>query len=179
MRCGRSPDGLLQAHARHRAHSLVSTSAMQSASEPPSLPRILGYAGLLPQAIAVGVMGFGPAEWHFSALSLAYAYPALILSFLGGMWWGLAAAKSSQQPAWMWLAAVTPSLVALATAAPWATGATWPGPSLVVLGISLLVSLWVDKRLSADGLAPLWWMSLRIPLSLGLGVLTLMAAALG
>ena len=39
---------------------------------------------------------------------------------------------------------------------------------------ALLVSLGVDARLGA--LAPRWWMALRVPLSLGLGALTIAAA---
>jgi hypothetical protein len=146
---------------------------------PPALPIVLGLAGLLPQAACVAVLALGSEPWHFSALSLGYAYPALILSFLGGMWWGLAAGGAATVPPWIWFAAVAPSLVALATAIPWAIGAAWPAPSLVVLAVALLASLLVDRQLSAYGLAPAWWMSLRKPLSLGLGALTLAVAALG
>ncbi|MBB4860715.1 hypothetical protein HNO88_004060 [Novosphingobium chloroacetimidivorans] len=138
----------------------------------------LGLAGLLPQAACVAVLAVGPEPWHFSALSLGYAYPALILSFLGGMWWGLAAGKAAPTPPWIWFAAVAPSLIALATAIPWAVGAGWPGPSLVVLAVALLASLLIDRQLSIHGLAPAWWMSLRKPLSLGLSALTLAVAAL-
>ena len=144
----------------------------------PLVPKVLGFAGLLPQAAAVAVMAFGPEAWHFSALALAYAYAALILSFLGGMWWGLAAAAAGEASAWIWLAAVAPSIIALATAVPWAIGAAWPGPSLVILGVAVLASLLIDRRLRAEGLTPAWWMSLRVPLSAGLGALTLAAAAL-
>jgi len=149
--------------------------------QPPAVPRLLGYAGLLPQAAAVAVLVAGPQAWHFFALSIAYAYAALILSFLGGLWWGLAAApgNAAPPPGWLWIAAIAPSLVALATALPWAIGARWPEPSLVVLGLSLLLSLLVDRQLAATALAPTWWMALRLPLSLGLGTLTLVAAALG
>jgi hypothetical protein len=145
----------------------------------PLLARGLGFAGLLPQVAVVLVLGSGSTWWHFSALSLGYAYAALILSFLGGMWWGLAAGQSDRAPAWVWLAAVVQSLIALATAVPWAVGAPWPGPSLVVLGLALLASLLVDRQLVMIKLAPTWWMSLRVPLSIGLGVLTLMTAVLG
>lgn len=145
----------------------------------PPLARRLGYAGLLPQAAAVAVLVIGPAAWHFSALSLAYAYPAVILSFLGGTWWGLASARGAGTPGWVWIAAVTPSLIAVASALPWAIGAAWPGPSLVLLGLALLVSPAVDRRLVACKLAPTWWMRLRVPLSMGLGTLTILAAMLG
>ena len=144
----------------------------------PTLPRRLGLAGLLPQAAVVATLGFGSSWWHYNALSLGYAYAALILSFLGGMWWGLAA-RADRPPAWLWIAAVAPSLLALATAVPWAIGVAWPGPSLVVLALALYASLLVDRRLVAMGLAPPWWMALRVPLSTGLGTLTLLIALLG
>ncbi len=139
---------------------------------PPRLPRLLGLAGLLPQIAALFVILERNAEWRFAALALAYAYAALILSFLGGLWWGLAA-RAERAPAWLWIAAVVPSLVALASFWPWAMGLPWPGPSLLWLGIALIASLGVDWQLVRAGLAPSWWLSLRMPLSIGLGGMTL------
>ncbi len=144
----------------------------------PPLTRWLGYAGLLPQAAAVAVLLSGDLDWRFVALSSAFAYAALILSFLGGLWWGLAAAGADRAPVWMWVASVVPSLFALITAVPWMIGAAWPGPSLVALGVALLAALLVDRRIVALGLAPQGWMALRVPLSLGLSALSIVAAAL-
>lgn len=144
----------------------------------PALPRWLGLAGLLPQFACVVVLYAGPAEWREAALAIAFAYAALILSFLGGMWWGIAAAAPAAQRrkalGWLWIAAVLPSLVALACFLPWALGWAWPEPSLVMLGGALLVSLGVDAKLGA--LAPRWWLALRVPLSTGLGLATIAAA---
>ncbi|MEN8860810.1 DUF3429 domain-containing protein [Qipengyuania flava] len=144
----------------------------------PALPRWLGLAGLLPQFTCVAVLYAGPAEWREAALAIAFAYAALILSFLGGMWWGIAAAAPAAQRrkalGWLWIAAVLPSLVALACFLPWALDWAWPEPSLVMLGGALLVSLGVDAKLGA--LAPRWWMALRVPLSTGLGLATIAAA---
>ncbi len=144
----------------------------------PALPRWLGLAGLLPQFTCVAVLYAGPAEWREAALAIAFAYAALILSFLGGMWWGIAAAAPAAQRrkalGWLWIAAVLPSLVALACFLPWALDWAWPEPSLVMLGGALLVTLGVDAKLSA--LAPRWWMTLRVPLSTGLGLATIAAA---
>ncbi|MEC7162619.1 MAG: DUF3429 domain-containing protein [Pseudomonadota bacterium] len=144
----------------------------------PALPRWLGVAGLLPQFTCVAVLYAGPAEWREAALAIAFAYAALILSFLGGMWWGIAAAAPAAQRrrtlGWLWIAAVLPSLVALACFLPWALDWAWPEPSLVMLGGALLVSLGVDAKLGA--LAPRWWMALRVPLSTGLGLATIAAA---
>ena len=67
-----------------------------------------------------------------------------------------------------------PSLFALASAVPWAVGEPWPGPSLILLGVALIAALGVDHLLARRGLVPAWWMRLRIPLSLGLGLLTLL-----
>lgn len=144
----------------------------------PALPRWLGLAGLLPQFTCVAVLYAGPAEWREAALAIAFAYAALILSFLGGMWWGIAAAAPAAQRrkalGWLWIAAVLPSLVALACFLPWALDWAWPEPSLVMLGGALLVSLGVDAKLGA--LSPRWWMALRVPLSTGLGLATIAAA---
>ncbi len=144
----------------------------------PALPRWLGLAGLLPQFTCLAVLYAGPAEWREAALAIAFAYAALILSFLGGMWWGIAAAAPAAQRrkalGWLWIAAVLPSLVALACFLPWALDWAWPEPSLVMLGGALLVTLGVDAKLSA--LAPRWWMTLRVPLSTGLGLATIATA---
>ena len=82
----------------------------------PVIAGALGLAGLLPQGLVVAALVFGGPEVRFTALSLGYAYAALIVSFLGGAWWGLAAIGGSRTPRWAWIAAVLPSLLALATA---------------------------------------------------------------
>lgn len=138
---------------------------------PPPLARALGLAGLAPQVAVIFVLFQNDPATRYTALTLGYCYAALILSFLGGVWWGLAA-RAEETPAWLWVAAVIPSLVALA-AFPW--GFT---TSLIVLGTALIAALGVDWRLARTGLAPPWWMSLRVPLSLGLGGLTITSALL-
>lgn len=139
----------------------------------PRTARLLGLAGLLPQLAAGYVLLENNADWRFTALAMAYAYGALILSFLGGLWWGLAA-QAKNPPGWIWYAAVMPSLIAFASAWPWATGAPWPGPSMIALGVALIASLGVDWQLQRTGVAPGWWLELRLPLSIGLGGLTLL-----
>jgi hypothetical protein len=141
----------------------------------PLAARALGLAGLIPQGLVVAALVTGGADVWFMALSVGYAYAALIFSFLGGLWWGLAAMGGSRTPTWAWVAAVVPSLLALASAWPWATGGTWPGPSLIFLGFAIGASLFVDLRLKAAGVTPGGWLALRVPLSLGLGSLTMAA----
>jgi len=149
-------------------------------TQTPPFPRWLGLAGLLPQAACLLAVVAGPPEARWTGLAIGWGYGALIFSFLGGLWWGLAAAaqaRGEMVPGWLWFAAVAPSLLALLTYVPWVLGYGWPGPSLIVLGLMIAGSLLVDRQLGA--LAPAWWMGLRAVLSLGLGVMTVVLGLLG
>ncbi len=141
----------------------------------PSFARFLGFAGLLPQAFLLAALVLGGPDVRPAAMGLAFAYAALIYSFLGGVWWGLAAAAHAPVPRWIWAVAVLPSLFALGTAWPWVTGQAWIGPSLVVLGALIMSSVLVDLKLRSLGLTPEGWLPLRLPLSIGLGFTTLVA----
>ena len=144
----------------------------------PFLPRVLGLAGLLPQIACVAALYLGPNVWREPATLIAFAYAALIFTFLGGTWWGIAAsapaAERRRTLGWVWIAAILPRLIALAAFMPLVFDLAWPEPSLVALGGAILFSPLVDRALGP--LAPRWWMALRVPLSLGLGSLTIAAA---
>ncbi len=75
-----------------------------------------------------------------------------------------------------WLLAVAASLGGWAALLPWCLGWTWPGPSLVALGLVLLLSPLADRYLATAGTAapPASWMSLRARMAGGLGTLTLL-----
>ncbi len=131
----------------------------------------LGHAGLLPQMAAVA---FALDRDRGTPL-FALFYALLILSFLGGMWWGFAM-RRADDPAQGRLAlmAVVPSLVAVAILlAAFVTGRLdW---ALVAAGTALFLTLPVDRALVRGGDTPANWMRLRVPLSLGLGALTILA----
>ena len=140
------------------------------------LPRtalVLGIAGLLPQAAAV--LATFDEGTRYIGLAAGYFYAALIFSFLGGLWWGVAAARCDA-PHWVYAAAIVPSLIAFVSGIPWMTGATWPQPSLWLLGLGLLASIHIDRRLAQLGLIERAMLRLRTGLSLGLGLLTLVLA---
>lgn len=145
--------------------------------------RILGFAGLLPTLVALGgelwLHGRPGAEpITYTLAMLAQFYAAVILSFVGGSWWGLSAAHVPAERLWSWLVmAVTPSLVATAAF----VAGVQMRPALgfaMVLGLGLMLSLFGDRRLARAGLAPAWWMRLRVPLSVGLTLGTVAAALL-
>ncbi len=140
-----------------------------------NVPKWFGFAGLVPQAIAL-LLALDDAD-RYIGLAAGYFYATLILSFLGGLWWGLAAA-AAKAPNWVYAAAVMPALLAFGTGYPWMVGEPWPGPSLFFLAMALVASLAVDFRLKRLGLMPEGLYGLRVRLSLGLGVLTLALALL-
>lgn len=144
---------------------------------------LLGFAGLLPQvaAVALIVVGRGyPTDLAWIPFTLGFGlavlYPAAILSFLGGIWWGFAMRRSAGQARLVALA-VMPSLAGVACAA--ATAILYNSPAaglpLIALGVSIVATLIVDRRLVVRGEAPVNWLRLRVPLSLGLGLLTISA----
>ncbi|MFN4222780.1 MAG: DUF3429 domain-containing protein [Novosphingobium meiothermophilum] len=140
---------------------------------------VLGLAGWLPQALCLVLVVHG-GDWQWSAKAAGCFYAALILSFLGGLWW-MAGLLARVQSAGLYGVAVLPSLAAWAALLPWTEGWHWPGPSLVVLGLLLLASPLVDRRLARTMPAhlplPDGWLRLRVWMATGLGLLTLALAA--
>ena len=117
----------------------------------------LGYAGLLPfVAGAVLVWLVRPDVHPYVALALS-GYAAVILSFLGGIHWGLAMREPTPPLPWLvW--GVVPSLVA------WLAMLMPANAGLVVFGLALLGCYAVDRRLyPKQGVAH--WLTLRFRLS--------------
>ena len=144
----------------------------------PNLARVLGYAGLLPQIAALALLVSGPIEHRNFAELFAITYAALIFSFLGALWWGLAAAHVDRAPAWIWLAGVVPSLISLFVFLPWATGHLGTPSTLFTLALGIAGSALVDRRLDELKFCPPGWTNLRFVLSIGLGTLTAACAIL-
>ena len=141
---------------------------------------LLGFAGLLPQVAAVLAAGWG--RWSGVSAALAsgaivgLVYALVILSFLGGIWWGFAMRRDAGQGP-LAAAAVGPSLAAIALLAVtvFVTGFGW---GLVAIGSVLMLTLPLDRALVRSGDAPANWLRLRVPLSLGLGGLTILLGVL-
>lgn len=139
----------------------------------PALPVWLGLAGLTPfwglsLSLATRV-GFGlPRDFIAAALA---CYAATILSFLGGIRWGMAVSAEDRRPARVdYVISVLPQLagwVALVLADPW---------RLAILGLLLLCLGPLDRSLVRRGYAPPWFGALRIALSVGAGAALFLAA---
>lgn len=143
----------------------------------------LGLSGLAPQALCLGLValsvdGGGPGV--SVGLAAGCFYAALILSFLGGMWW-MAGLLNDETRAGPYVLAVLPSLAGWGALLPSVLGLNWPIPSLAMLGLLLLASPLVDAVIARRTAFPPGWLALRVVMATGLGALTLalaLAAAL-
>ncbi len=133
----------------------------------PTAPLVLGVAGLIPfWGLAMGLAMKGVGPWSSSTLDAALAtYAAIILSFLGGIRWGLAVVYADRPEAVAHFAiSVLPSLGAwalLALPEPW---------RLICLGLLALALGPIDRNLVLSGFAAPWLGRLRLLLSSGAGL---------
>lgn len=136
------------------------STAIDSTVFPPPLALRLGYLGLLPfifGALLIWLLtGYDPEAHAFAALGLS-CYAAVIISFLGGIHWGLALRSDAlgAKPYVWGLAAASLAWVAVVMPA-------YAG--LVVHGVLLVVCYLVDRRLY-PALGAAGWLTLRFRLS--------------
>lgn len=143
-------------------------------AELPRPPVLFGLAGIAPQlgCLALGMVD-GDARWFVLAAGCCYA--AVILSFLGGLWW-MAALLTGQGGVGTYALAVVPSLLGWCALLPWCVGWPWPAPELVALGLALLASPLVDRHLARTIALPAGWLPLRRAMATGLGLATIALA---
>ena len=137
----------------------------------PAAPLALGLAGLMPfWGLALALLAHSALGLATVRIDLALAtYAAIIISFLGGIRWGVAVAGGADDIT-PYAISVMPSLVAWAALAapdPW---------RFVILGVVALVLGPIDLELVRSGRAPAWFGRLRLILSTGAGVALLLAA---
>ena len=119
--------------------------------------RWLGHLGLVPFVLGALLVWVVNAQAHPYATLALSAYAAVIVSFLGGIHWGLAL-RMTAPPATLFIWGVVPSLVA------WLAVMMPPSAGLVVHGAMLLVCYAVDRRIyPVQGAAQ--WLTLRFRLS--------------
>jgi hypothetical protein len=131
---------------------------------PPAV-RLLGLSGILPQLACIGYALVFEASFAGQA---GLAYAAVILSFLGGLWW-MAALLSDLRDPTPYVVAVLPSLIG------WGA-MLWPAGGLWLVALCLLASPLVDISLSRRIALPKGWLRLRWQMASGLGLTTLTLA---
>ncbi len=124
---------------------------------PPRIAILLTAAGALPfLAAAAMILGLVPGEGR----ALITAYGTVILAFMSGVLWGFAARGGR---AWAYVLSVLPALHVFffVMPHPWAI----QGQALAHLIAGFLAVLVLDIVYQAKGLAPRWWLSLRVPVT--------------
>ncbi len=135
-----------------------------------AIPRsalILGLAGLIPflwgaaNVLFPATVGWG-GQWMppmFMGSYVILTYGVVILSFMSGVLWGFATKAKGQAAAVGYGLSVIPALWAFFMV----NGA--PGDAAVNLFAGFAGLLMLDYAFARQGLAPVWWMRLRVLLT--------------
>lgn len=145
-------------------------------TRPPASAAWLGGLGAIPfVGLAAAALVLVGAERAYILRALL-AYGAVILSFLGGVHWGLAMAETGGAKrdglVLRLVVSVAPPLAA------WAALLVDGRTGLFVLAACVAAMLWIDLRATRLGQAPQWYPRLRIPLTCAV-VVSLLLGAMG
>ena len=129
-----------------------------------TIPRpalLLGWAGVIPFALFAATSVLNVHLWALDPAVALRAYGACILSFMGGVQWGILLPRDEgRAPVSRYLISVVPALVAvLCLLIP-------NGAGLIGLIAGFLGLLAYDISTVRQGLAPRWYTSLRVQLTL-------------
>ena len=146
----------------------------------PQSALLLGWLGVLPFAFFSVASLTGVVVDADSARDLLFVYGALILSFMGGVQWGLAAVQSGTEDEDAAKAAggrfAVSVLPALAAFALWAVSISL---ALVGLAVAFTALLAYDLKTVRERIAPEWSGPMRIQISGAVVALLLVAAVFG
>lgn len=140
----------------------------------PASARWLGWGGTIPFIVLAGAVS-GETSWTLVADQALKVYGAVILSFLGGVHWGLAmsryggAASSAVSGRWVILSVLPPL-------AGWAAVVFAHSDALPLLAAAFALMMFIDLRTVKNGCAPLWYPKLRWPLTVVVMLCLLVAA---
>lgn len=152
------------------------SDTLTATSLKPNVPQAaiwLGGLGLVPFAMMVAALHFGPTEQTALMGSALIGYSAVILSFLGGIAWGRCLSSDSEmrpkiQTRMIMISNVPPLLAWTALLLEFDTG-------LMLLMACFAAMLAVDLKLVGLHLYPAWFRWLRVPLTLS--VISILAFA--
>ncbi|MEO0343804.1 MAG: DUF3429 domain-containing protein [Pseudomonadota bacterium] len=139
-------------------------------TRPPLAALLLTAAGLIPFIFGVAASrghSLGSGIENYEGRWIVYFYGAVILSFMGGALWGFAAAKNKGDDWGLMTLSVLPALWAFGTvlfAIYFEPASLRASFYLMAAGFALI--LVIDWYFQNANLAPRWWLSLRIPVSI-------------
>lgn len=125
---------------------------------PPRAAILLTAAGLLP-FVAAALMALGLVSG--SGAELARAYGTVIACFMAGVHWGFACRGRTL---WPYALSVLPALHVFFTVTPHAWRLAGEPIAHLIGAFAALLAL--DTLFQMRGLAPRWWLTLRLPVTL-------------
>ena len=125
--------------------------------------RLLGHLGLLPFVLGAALVWVVNAEAHPYATLALSAFAAVVVSFLGGIHWGLAIDSPSREDNGRFPARI--ALSVMPSLAGWVALLVPETFGLFILATAVAAMLWVDIWATRAGYAPSWYPKLRIPLT--------------
>ncbi|WP_077037440.1 DUF3429 domain-containing protein [Pelomonas sp. KK5] len=146
---------------------------IETAATPNRLALRLAYAGLVPFVIGtalVWLIGGRDLDQHTFVTTSLSSYAALVISFLGGIYWGLAARQTAPVSSRPFVIGVLPSVVA------WIGVLMPPYSGLVVHGAMLVAGYLIDRRYYPQ-LGAAAWLTPRFRLSAVAALCCFLAAA--
>jgi hypothetical protein len=121
------------------------------------LPFLWGAATLLRPALGTAAAGVLPA--NLTGAEVLLRYGVVILCFMSGVFWGLAARAGGSAAAALYAMSVIPALYIFFN-----IGTTPQGTALsLVIGFAGILA--IDRHVWQAGMAPVWWMRLRLPVT--------------
>lgn len=130
---------------------------------PPRTPALLTAAGAIPFVFGAAVsLQVIPLDQYTDAITgpgLIIRYGIIILSFMTGIFWGFATRAEPQKAAFGYITSVIPALYAFF----FVGGSETSALVALMIGFALLIP--IDVSFQRVGLAPPWWLTLRLPIT--------------
>lgn len=143
----------------------------------PEAAAVLGAVGILPLLAGTFITVLAPSALGLPVRQFTLVYAAIIVSFLGGIHWGFASAAMMHQVRDK-RARTLMRWSVLPTLASWLSVLLSGAASPLLLAASFILALFLDRTALRRGFAPLWWLRMRIRLTVAV-VPLLLTLALG
>ncbi len=154
------------------AHQHPQSAQGQSETGLPQAAALLTYAGSLPAIIAAIFLWLRPEDFGAEAKTFLLLYGGALLTFFGGVRWGIAVMRPGGPTYMNLLGGIWPMLVAMPV-----FFLEDNRIRFLIIVLALPVLLWDDLRETRSGSgAPQWYLGVRAPLTVIMEIAFILAA---
>ena len=130
-----------------------------------------GWLGVLPFVALTATNSLAIGEVHFWAAQILTHYGAIILTFMGGVHWGIALTTQDRNRVYLYTVGIMPSLISV-------VAILLPAKyALLVLVAGFIALLLYDLCLVRKEVLPAWYGGLRLNLTLTVALCLIIASA--